>query len=82
MVELKFNVSEVDYESIIQALAGQLAGPAAMAARLMPDSAKEEMVVKYLNTNAAKLSGWMENALATKGVHLKISDAKATLIRR
>ena len=79
MVELKFNVSDVDYESIIQALAGFLAGPAVMAVRAMPDSAKEEMAVRYINANAARMESWLENALASKGVRMKISDAQATV---
>lgn len=79
MVELKLLVSEVDYESVIQALAGHLAGPAALAARALPDSAKEELVVKYINSNAGRLEGWMENALASKGVHMKISGAQAAV---
>ena len=78
MVELKFNVSDVDFESVIQALAGHLAGPAALAARALPDSAKEELVVKYINANAGQLQGWMENALASKGVRMKISGAQAS----
>ena len=78
MVELKFNVSDVDFESVIQALAGGFAGPAALAARALPDSAKEELVVKYINANAGKLESWMENALASKGVRMKITQARAT----
>lgn len=79
MVELKLLVSEVDYESVIQALAGHLAGPAVLAARALPDSAKEELVVKYINSNAGRLEGWMENALASKGVKMKISGAEAAV---
>ena len=82
MVELKLLVSEVDYESVIQALAGHLAGPAALAARALPDGAKEELVVKYINGNAGRLEGWMENALASKGVKMKISGAQASIVRR
>ena len=80
MVELKLNVSDVDFDSVIQALAGHLAGPAAMAARLVPDSAKEDMVVQYINANAEKLEQMFENALASKGVKLKVSGAQATKI--
>ena len=79
MVELKLLVSEVDYESVIQALAGHLAGPAALAARALPDSAKEELVVKYINSNAGRLEEWMETALASKGVRMKISGASAAV---
>ena len=78
MVELKFNVSDVDYESVIQALAGFLAGPAVMAARALPDSAKEDMIVRYINANASQMERWLENALASKGVRMKISGAQAS----
>ena len=81
MVELKFNVSDVDFDSVIQALAGGLAGPAALAARALPDSAKEELAAKYINANAAKLEDWIESALASKGVKMKISGAQATVLR-
>ncbi len=77
MVELKFNVSDVDYESVIQALAGHLAAPVIMAARAMPDSAKEDMVVRYINANAQQMERWLESALASKGVHMKITGAQA-----
>ena len=82
MVELKLYVSDVDYESLIQALAGRVPGPAVMAARVLPDGAKEELVVKYINSNSSKLEGWMASALASKGVHLKISGAQATVVRQ
>lgn len=81
MVELRFNVSDVDFDSVIQALAGSMAGPAAFAARALPDSAKEELVVKYINANAARLEQWMESALASKGVKMRISGAQATVLR-
>ena len=78
MVELKLYVSDVDYDSVFQALAGRLAGPAALAARALPDSAKEELVVKYINAHSSTLEEWMENALASKGVRMKITGAQAS----
>ena len=81
MVELKFNVSDVDFESVIGALGGGIPAPMVMAARMMPDSAKEELVVKYINSNAGRLEGWLENALASKGVRMKITGAQAALKR-
>ena len=83
MVELKLYVSEVDYESAIQAFAGTgiAGGAAVMAARALSDSAKEELVVKYLNANAEKLEGMLESAAAGKGIALKITGAQATVIR-
>ncbi len=82
MVELRLNVSDVDYEALIRALAGQIAGPALMAARAMPDSAKEEMVTGYINANAARIERAIEGALASKGLHMKITGAQAKLIAR
>ena len=79
MVELRFTVSDVDYDSVIQALAGHMAGPALMALRSIPDSAKEEMVVRFINANAAALAGQMQSALLSKGVRAAISGAQATL---
>ena len=78
MVELKFNVSDVDFESVLAALGGGLGGPLAMMARALPDSAKEDLVVKYINANASQLESWLENALAAKGVKMRISQAQAT----
>ena len=82
MVELKLYVSEVDYESAIQAFAGTgLAGSAAaLAARALPESAKEELVVRYLNANAEKLEGLLEDAAAKKGVRVKLSGAQASVV--
>ena len=77
MVELRFNVSEVDYDSILQALAGRLPPPMVMAARAMPDSAKEDMVVKFINANGGQIERWLENTLAANGVRMKISGAQA-----
>ena len=81
MVELKLYVSEVDYESVMQALGGHLAGPMALAARALPDSAKEELVVKYINASAGQMESWLENALSAKGLRMKISGAQASLVR-
>ena len=77
MVELKLSVSDVDYESVLQALTGFLAGPAVMALRAMPDGAKEDMVVRYINANTAQMERWLENALTSKGVRMKISNVQA-----
>ena len=83
MIELKLYVSEVDYESAIQAFAGTgLAGSAAvLAAKALPDSAKEELAVKYMNANAEKLEGMMEAAAERKGFRMKLSGAQATVIK-
>lgn len=80
MIELKLYVSDVDYESVVQALSGKLAGPAVLAAKALPDGAKEEMAVRYINGSASKLEEMMENALASKGVKLKITGAQASII--
>ncbi len=82
MIELKLYVSEVDYESVIQAFAGTgfAGGAAAMAARALPDSAKEELAVKYLNANAEKLEGMLEDAVSRKGIRMKVRGAQASVI--
>lgn len=82
MIELKLYVNEVDYESLIEAFAGTgFAGSAAvMAARALPDSAKEELAVKYLNMNAEKLENMLESAAERKGVRVRISGAQANVI--
>lgn len=82
MVELKLYVSEVDFESAIQAFAGTgFAGNAAvLAAKALPDSAKEELAVKYVNSNAEKLEEMLASAAARKGIRVKFSGAQATVI--
>lgn len=79
MVTLRFSVSDVDFDAVIQALAGHLAGPVILAARAMPDSAKEELVVRYINANAAQIEQWIENALFSKGMRMKITGAQAEM---
>lgn len=82
MIELKLYVSDVDYEAVIKALSGSgiPAGAAAMAVRAMPERAKEELAVKYLNGSARKLETMLENGAAQKGVRLKISGSQATVV--
>mgnify|MGYP007102050031 CR=1 FL=1 len=81
MVELKLCVSDVDYDAAIRALSGGgVAGAAAaMAARALSDSAKEEFAVKYINSNARKLESMLETAASKQGIHLRISDAQAVI---
>ena len=80
MVELKLNVSDVDYDSLLQALAGGVPGAVMMAARAMPDGAKEEMAVRYINANASLLESRFQQALAARGIRATISGAKATVV--
>ncbi len=82
MIELKLYVSEVDYASAIQAFAGTgLAGSTAvMAMKALPNSAKEELVVKYLNSNAEKLQGMLADAASRQGIRLTVSGAQATVV--
>ena len=80
MVELKLYVSEVDYEAAIETFGGAIGGMAAMAARALPDSAKEELVVRYLNSNSQRLEEMLETAASRKGIQLKISGAKASIV--
>lgn len=82
MIELKMQVSEVDFDAAIRLFAGTgVAGSAAaMAAGLLSDSAKEELAVKYLNANAEKLESMLEAAAERKGVHVKIRGAQAAAV--
>jgi glutamate-1-semialdehyde aminotransferase len=80
MIELKLYVSDIDFEAVMKLLSNSSipGGAAVMAARALPEKAKEELAVKYLNGSAHKLSTMLENGAAQKGVHLKITGAKAT----
>ena len=82
MIELKLYVSEVDYEALIQAVAGTgLAGNAAvLAARALPDAAKEEFAVRYVNSNAQKLEDMLASAAMRKNIHVRISGAQAAVV--
>ena len=82
MIELKLYVSEVDFEATIQALAwtGFARSAAVLAARALPDSAKEELAVKYMNANAEKLQDMMQSAAERKGIRMKISGAQASIV--
>jgi len=83
MIELKLYVSEVDYDAVIRTLSGggMAAAAAAMAARALPDSAKEEYAVKYINSNARKLEGMLESAAAKQGIRLHVSNAQAAVTK-
>lgn len=82
MIELKLKVSDIDYDSVIRALSGGgvAGGAAAFAAKAVPDGAKEDFAVKYMNNNARKLETMLETAAAKKGIHLRISDAQASVV--
>ena len=82
MIELKLYVSEVDYTSVIEAFAGTgFAGSAAvLAAKALPDAAKEELAVKYMNANAGKLEAMLENAALRKNVRVKVTGAQAAVV--
>lgn len=86
MVELKLYVSDVDYEALIKwatgATAGTGAAAIAMAARALPDRAKEEMAVKYINSSSGKIEQMFENAAAAKGVRMKITGAQASIVKK
>lgn len=85
MVELKLYVSEIDFEALLKLMAnGNAMGmaAAAMAARALPDSAKEEMAVKYINASSGKIEQMFENAAASKGVRMKITGAQASVVKK
>ena len=84
MIELRFSISEMDFEAMLRAMTGgqpnPMASMALMAARSMTESAKEEMLTKYLNANAEYLSRQLERAAGAKGVHVKVSGAHASVV--
>ena len=77
MIELTLTVSDIDYDALLRTFGGAVGPAAAAAARLMPDSAREELAVRYLNSNADKLSSRLEAVAAAKGLPLRISGARA-----
>lgn len=86
MVELKLYVSDVDYEALLKRMSGSGSAMGmnaiAMAARALPDGAKEEMAVKYINGSADKISRLFENVAAGQGVRLKITGAQASVVKK
>lgn len=82
MIELKLSVSDIDFDAAVKLLAGGgIAGSAAaVAAKALSDSAKEEFAVKYINSNAQKLESLLENAAADKGIRLHLSGAQASVV--
>ena len=83
MVELKLCVSDIDFASIVNTLAGDKlpAGLTGAAVRLMPQKAKEELACKYINEHAEKLETMFQEAAAKKGIGLTISGAQATVVK-
>ena len=85
MVELKLYVSDIDFEALLKLAAnGNSMGmaAAAMAARALPDGAKEELAVKYINASAGKLEEMFETAAANKGIRMKITGAQASVVKK
>lgn len=80
MIELTLTVRDVDYDALIARFGGSLGGVAAMAAKALPQSAKEELAVKYLNSNAGKLSQKLEDMARQNGVGVTVETAKAKVV--
>lgn len=80
MIELTLTVRDVDYDALISRFGGSLGGVAAMAARALPTGAKEELAVKYLNSNAGKLSQMLEGMARQNGVGVTVDSAKAKVV--
>lgn len=80
MIELTINVSDIDYDAAINAVVGDSLWPALLLFQAQPDSTKEEMIARYINTHAEKLEERIENALAERGVILHISGSKARAV--
>ena len=81
MIELKINVSNVDYDAVIRLLGGSgMTGNAvSMLSGMLPDSAKEEFAVDLINANARELESIII-AAAERGIRLNLSGAKASVI--
>lgn len=82
MIELKLYVSEVDFDAVIHLLGGNgLAGnAAALVAKALPDAAREELAVKYLNMNAEKLEKMLQDTAEQHGVRVTVSGASAAVV--
>lgn len=80
MIELTLTVRDVDYDALISRFGGSLGGMAAMAAKALPQSAKEELAVKYLNANAGKLSQKLEGMARQNGVGVTVASARAKVV--
>lgn len=81
MIELKLTVSELDYDALVRHFGGSLGSTLALAAKALPDSAKDDLAVKYLNSNAGAISQKIEQMAANRGVRLKIRDAQARTVK-
>ncbi len=81
MIELKLQVSEIDYESLLRLFGGSLGTAAVAAARMLPESAKEELAVKYLNAGAPRLCEKAEQMVAERGLRMKITGARASVVK-
>ena len=84
MIELKINVSDVDYDAVIRLLSdkGTAGNAFSMLTGILPDNAKEEFAVDMINSNAELLESTLEAAAAERGIHLNLSGAKASLKAR
>ncbi len=82
MIELKLYVSEIDYDAVLRQFGGAVGGAAVIAAKALPDSAKEDFAVKYLNGSSEKLAQMLEDAAAAKGIRLKVSGAQAAAVKQ
>lgn len=85
MIELKLYLSDVDYESALKLLASRnIPGinAIAMGARALPNGAKEDLAVKFINANAGKIQEKIEKTAAKKGVRVKVSGAQATVVKK
>lgn len=80
MIELKLTIRQVDYDALIARFGGSLGGVAAMAAKALPQAAKEELAVKYLNANAGKLSQQLENMARQNGIAVTVDSASAKVV--
>lgn len=81
MIELKINVSNVDYDAVIRLLGGggTASNAFSMLTGILPDGVKEEFAVDLINSNAGELASMLESAAAERGIRLNLSGAKASI---
>jgi len=80
MIELKVTLRDIDYDALIRRFGGSIGGAASFAMKALPDSAKEELAVKYLNTNAGGLSRELEELAGSQGIGVKVASAQAKVV--
>ena len=84
MLELKINVSDVDYDAVIRILGGseKVGSAFSLLTGMLPDSMKEEFAAGLINSNTEMIESLLEEAALEKGVRLNLSGVKAAVVDR